>query len=83
MYMYGTGYKKEGHLKKGAFDCQPSLQSLEALNLCTRCTTLGSSYIVSLKAGQDDKIVFPGDYFFSTFRKSARVAFQLKKSDRD
>ena len=56
--MYGTGYKKEGHLKKGAFDCQPSLQSLEALNLCTRCA---SSYIVSLNAGEDDKIVFPGD----------------------
>ena len=55
--MYETGYKKEGYLKKGAFDCQPSLQSLEALNLCTLCTTLGSSYIVSLKAGQDDKIV--------------------------
>ena len=52
------------HLKKGAFDCQPSLQSLEALNLCTLCTTLGSSYIVSLKAGQVDKIVSYGLIFF-------------------
>ena len=68
--MYETGYKKEGYLKKGAFDCQPILQSLEALNLCTLCTTLGSSYIDSLKAGQDDKIFFPRDYFF---RLSAKV----------
>ena len=73
--MYGTGYKKEGHLKKGAFDCQPSLQSLEALNLCTRCTTLGSSYIVNLKAGQDDKIVFPGDYFFQLSAKLSELPF--------
>ena len=67
--------QKGGAPQKGRFFCQPSLQSLEALNLCTRCTTLGSSYIVSLKAGQDDKIVFPGDYFFQLSAKVSELPF--------